>query len=377
MVRSCWVRPVSTRRMVGANCDVVFDFDWYSAFGHNQPRFSGLHDLTFAVDQQAKRLGLQPILLLTDDATVGFCQIFQNGAYIAVVNVHRFRACTVGHDRSALFFLREMGGTGHIDALGRSREGLESTMLALRTLLGGSVTNTHTALVELSREYGAEILCALVNLSVEALKKNVERSDFEVLTRTVMNNSAEFLADLVTTTHRRGAIIEFETLLSGSANEQAFQRWFEENSWVLSANCVRILDERQIDVKHVADYLVEALDGRADVVEIKRPGLAFWRSSQDHGNYVPHGELVEAITQAQNYQHELEREMDSIKTRERLNGVPIAKPSSLLIHGRSNRWNDKQFEAQRLLNAGFTNVCVITYDQVLLRAKALTSFHEG
>jgi hypothetical protein len=44
---------------------------------------------------------------------------------------------------------------------------------------------------------------------------------------------------------------------------------------------------------------------------------------------------------------------------------------SLLIHGRSNDWIDKEFKAQRLLNAGFTNLNVITYDQVLRRAKVI------
>jgi len=32
---------------------------------------------------------------------------------------------------------------------------------------------------------------------------------------------------------------------------------------------------------------------------------------------------------------------------------------------------DEQFEAQRLLNAGFTSLNVITYDQVLGRAKII------
>ena len=78
-----------------------------------------------------------------------------------------------------------------------------------------------------------------------------------------------------------------------------------------------------------------------------------------------------AIIQAQNYQFALEGEINSVKTRERLNDIPIAKPCSLLIHGRSNGWIDKQFEAQRLLNAGFTNLNVITYDQVLRKAKII------
>lgn len=116
---------------------------------------------------------------------------------------------------------------------------------------------------------------------------------------------------------------------------------------------------------------MEAYDGRADIVELKRPGLGFWQAEKDHDNYLPHPELVAAIFQAQNYQFALEGEIDSIKTRERRKEIPIAKPCSLLLHGRSNDWIDKQFEAQRLLNGGFTNLNVITYDQVLRKAKII------
>ena len=116
---------------------------------------------------------------------------------------------------------------------------------------------------------------------------------------------------------------------------------------------------------------MEAYDGRADIVELKRPALGFWQTEKDHDNYLPHPDLVAAIVQAQNYQFALEGEINSVKTRERLKGTPIAKPRSLLLHGRSNDWIDKQFEAQRLLNAGFTNLNVITYDQVLRRASII------
>ena len=159
--------------------------------------------------------------------------------------------------------------------------------------------------------------------------------------------------------------------MSNDANEHKFQPWFEDNAWVLGSDCVRVLDARKIDVRNIADLLVEAYDGRADITELKRPGLPFWQAEKDHDNYVPHPELIAAITQAQNYQFALEGEIDSIKTRERLKGTPIAKPRSLLIYGRSKGWVDGQLEAQRLLNAGYTSLNVITYDQVLRRAKII------
>ncbi|MGI9086853.1 MAG: hypothetical protein ACR2HH_03785 [Chthoniobacterales bacterium] len=47
------------------------------------------------------------------------------------------------------------------------------------------------------------------------------------------------------------------------------------------------------------------------------------------------------------------------------------KPRCTLIFGRSNDWNKEQAEAYRILNAGFHNLQVMTYDHVLTRAKRM------
>jgi len=65
-----WQHPLFTRRMVQASCDVVFDFDWLAVVGHNQPKFPGLHDLSLAVAEFAKKLGKSPLLLISDKADV-------------------------------------------------------------------------------------------------------------------------------------------------------------------------------------------------------------------------------------------------------------------------------------------------------------------
>lgn len=110
------------------------------------------------------------------------------------------------------------------------------------------------------------------------------------------------------------AIEEFEKLLGEDANEHKFQLWFQNNPWVLGSDCVRILDARHIDLSNIADFMVEAYDGHADIVELKRPGLGFWLAEKDHDNCLPHPSLVAAIVQAQNYQFAPEGEIDSKKT---------------------------------------------------------------
>src|SRR5215212_6556463 len=100
-----WPHPLFTRRTLGTNCDVVFDFDWATVIGHDQPKFSGLHDLSQAVARFAQTCGKSPLLLLTDKADVAFDELITDSTYVAVVNIKDFLACTDDHDRSALFFL--------------------------------------------------------------------------------------------------------------------------------------------------------------------------------------------------------------------------------------------------------------------------------
>lgn len=169
------------------------------------------------------------------------------------------------------------------------------------------------------------------------------------------------------------AIRQFEDALARNLVESNWQKWFTRNSWVLGSEFVEILDERQIDVKNISDFLMKAYDGFLDIVEIKRPegGLRFWATALDHDNYNPSIDLTRAITQASRYIYEVEREANSVKFLERVKGVRTVKPRCILIFGRSHDWNAKQIEAYRILNAGFHNLTILTYDHVIERAKRI------
>ena len=173
---------------------------------------------------------------------------------------------------------------------------------------------------------------------------------------------------------RAKAVRQFEQMLTQDLREAPWQTWFQNNNWVLGSQFVRVLDERHIDTQHISDFLMQAYDGFLDIVEIKRPegGLAFWASTLDHGNYVPSQDLIKALTQASRYIYEVEREANSVKFLERVDGVRTVKPRCILIYGRSAGWNPGQIEAYRILNAGYHNLTVLTYDHVLARARRVS-----
>lgn len=167
------------------------------------------------------------------------------------------------------------------------------------------------------------------------------------------------------------AINEYELMLDSDSKESDWQKWFEKNSWILGSDFVEILDERRIDTCNIADYLMEAYDGFLDIIEIKRvtDDFPIWSKVLDHNNYVPSQQLIKAITQSIKYIYEIERESNSIKFHEKVGGVRVIKPRCILIYGRSVNWNKEQDEAFRILNASYHNLTILTYDQVLKRAK--------
>lgn len=174
-------------------------------------------------------------------------------------------------------------------------------------------------------------------------------------------------------TNRLRAIDEFNHLLENDETENKWQKWFENNSWVLGSDFVKTIDERSIDTRNISDFLMQSYDGFIDIVEIKRPegNLQFWQSQLDHGNYIPHTDLIKAITQSLTYIHEIEQESNSVKFLERTENIKTIKPRCTLIYGRSKNWNKEQHRAFRILNSSYHNLSIITFDHVLERAKRI------
>ncbi len=217
--------------------------------------------------------------------------------------------------------------------------------------------------------------------SVEHLRGIFNNPDKKKVLEFIEKNnilSKDLLASIQNQT-RFEAVKEFKTMLEEDLVEQKWQEWLSKNDWVLGTDCVRILDEREIDTANITDYLIQAYDGFLDIVEIKRPNgsLQFWMEALDHGNYVPSSDLTKAITQATKYIYEVEREANSLKFLERVGNVKTIKPRCVLIFGRSYNWNSEKKEAFRILNSSYHNISIMTYDHVLKRAERILGISES
>lgn len=396
-----WDKPLQRRRGAPTNLlgiDVFYDFDWLKVVGHPQTQFQFGQCLARRVCKECPE-GKIPALLLTDRDEFNQGAFDGSGFYVVVVNLPRYlELATV--DASAAYFGDSIGAglirasqfeliaemsSAEIRAfldlkltpkrVAEWAAGNADRMTALRNVLGtgdgdaedpGSVADVIAALRRLD-ELGAD--------EVEQFKTLLSDPDKRGLVDFITQNDL-LPGDLMRSVDYRRrckAVDELEEMLTKNLTEAPWQRWFEENDWVLGTEFVRLLEERPIDVEHIADYLMEAYDGFLDLVEIKRPEgqLRFWANAKDHGNYIPHTELIKAITQASRYILEVEREANSVKFLERIGGVKAIKPRCVLIYGRSAEWNAEQREAYRVLNASYYNLTIMTFDHVLDRAKRI------
>ena len=180
----------------------------------------------------------------------------------------------------------------------------------------------------------------------------------------------------ITAAKRNDAVREFEEAIDTQMQESFWQEWFNKNKWVLGSEYLNILPERDIDVNDIADYLVRSIDGFLDVVEIKKPNLPFWTKPDSHGNLCPTASLTAAITQCLNYLYRIELQSNSVDFFERVDGTKTVKPQCMLVYGRSNDWGEDEYKALRILNAAYHQLHIITYDQLLIRAKQLLGVEE-
>jgi hypothetical protein len=209
---------------------------------------------------------------------------------------------------------------------------------------------------------------------IENLRALFSGADTRELVRLIIERGVvpETLLAAVEYERRCAAVQELETMLEQDLSEHVWQAWFEKNDWILGTDFVQVVDDRRIDVGHIADYLMKSYDGFLDIVEIKKPNVGtFWAARPDHGNLVPSADLTKAVAQANRYIFQVERQMDSKDFCRRVGYVPVVKPRSTLIFGRSQGWEDDECEAYRIFNSAFHSLTVLTYDHVLLKGRRM------
>lgn len=160
-----------------------------------------------------------------------------------------------------------------------------------------------------------------------------------------------------------------------SQPEKIFQKWFENNIWVFGIEYLRKHDARKIAFFSEADILMESLDGYLDLIELKRPKTPtdIFIYDKSHNCYHPSSVTSEVIGQSLFY---LQKMADFKLNIEKEYKVKVLQPRVKIIIGRTDSFNEQQFESLRMLNSSLVNIQVLSYDYILSCAKKIISQYE-
>ena len=176
------------------------------------------------------------------------------------------------------------------------------------------------------------------------------------------NNAVNFFDSILNNSEN---FSKYKTKLGVGKDEEAWQRFFEFNPWILGSDFVEILEERVLDEDNITDLPIKDYDGFVNIIELKLPTEDFWTLDNN-----PVANLTKSIMQCMRYITETERRMNDKKKTDKL-GANILKPRITLIYGRNTNWDQLNFEQFRILNSSFHNISILTYDHVLARAKKI------
>lgn len=172
------------------------------------------------------------------------------------------------------------------------------------------------------------------------------------------------------------AIIELEKIIEGEfKNEIYIQKFLLDNLWMFGNDYSFIINDEKINAKNILDIIPKNFEGYIDVIEVKLPDEKLFNFDNSHNNYYCTSNLTKAIAQTQNYIFELEK-MTTNEKYQMNNECKIIKPKGVVLYGSKEKLSGDEERYLRILNSSYHNLSIITYQQLLEKAKNTISFYK-
>jgi hypothetical protein len=217
-----------------------------------------------------------------------------------------------------------------------------------------------------------------LKLVLEALSESETKNLYASIRQTSHRKSLidlRQLLDLEETTSITESIKSHDNLSDYIAGqpEKIFQNWVEKNIWTLGIDYTQKYPARQIGINSESDLIMETTDGFIDLIELKRPKFDLFLFDESHKSYYPSKELSKVLGQCMQYLKTLE---DYKLVLEKQHKFKLLRPRIKIIAGRSNKFNDEQFEALRMLNSSLNHMHIISYDYLCLCGENIISYYD-
>ena len=168
-------------------------------------------------------------------------------------------------------------------------------------------------------------------------------------------------------------IDRLKSIISGGyQNEIEIQKFLKENLWMFGNDYSFIIEDNKINAKNILDIMPKTSENYADIIEVKLPNEKLFNWDPSHSNLYPTSHLTKAISQTQNYIFELEKKMTDEEYKE-IRECNIVRPKGIILFGSNEELSIEERNYLRLLNSSYTNISIITYQQLL--DKALTTIN--
>ena len=173
------------------------------------------------------------------------------------------------------------------------------------------------------------------------------------------------------------AIEKLERIIEGEyKNEIDVQSFLRANLWMFGNEYSFLIENNKINAKNIMDLAPANIESYIDIIEVKLPDEKLFNWDQSHSNYYPKAKLTKAIAQTQNYIIELEHASarDQYSTDR---DIKILRPRGIVLFGGGVPLNDEETKSLRMLNSCLNNIQVMTYQQLLDKARNTMRMYEG
>ena len=165
------------------------------------------------------------------------------------------------------------------------------------------------------------------------------------------------------------SVERLERIIMGEyANEVEIQYFLKNNIWMFGNDYIYIVENGKINVQNILDMVPQNFESYIDIIEVKLPKEKLFNFDESHNNYYSTSHLTKAIAQTQNYIFELEKKtIDEEYLHE--NSCKVIRPKGIILYGAYEPLNEEEKQYLRILNSSYHNLQIITYQQLLEKAK--------
>lgn len=172
----------------------------------------------------------------------------------------------------------------------------------------------------------------------------------------------------------KGIADELSKRIKSDKSESTWQDYLKKNILNIQQGYIEIVEKANIGILQTKfpDFLLVTHDGYLDILEIKTPFTQLLSEDTHRNNFYFSTEVSKAISQTENYLHEVYSLSDKIRSKIKDNygiELSVVRPRGVIFAGNSEQFfkNKKMSDNFRLLSQSLKNITIVTYDELLVR----------